>query len=126
MKLLFFSFPALGLMQENVQLAEMNLLYKMYDVTKHEPYLELADKMLLAIEDTRDQWVLPNNNLNYALHYTGTYNTMVDYPFLTYNDLYTTRHLLRTYFNRNSDTVQYLMDCKLDWMKKNNVTGYYE
>ncbi|GEM_PF-334726 len=110
----------------NHQLAELNLLYKMYDVTKHQPYLELADKMLLAIEDTKDQWVLPSNNLNYALHYTGTYNTMVDYPYLTYNDLYTTRHLLRIYFNRNSDTIQYLMDCKLDWMKKNNVTGYYE
>ena len=110
----------------NHQLAEINLLYKMYDLTKHQPYLELADKMLLAIEDTKDQWVLPSNNLNYALHYTGTYNTMIDYPCLTYNDLYTTRHLLRTYFNRNSDTIQYLMDCKLDWMKKNNVTGYYE
>ena len=110
----------------NHQLAELNLLYKMYDLTKHEPYLELADKMLLAIEDTRDQWVLPSNNLNYALYYTGTYNTMVDYPYLTYNDLYMTRHLLRTFFNKNSDTVQYLMDCKLDWMKKNNVTGYYE
>ena len=110
----------------NHQLAELNLLYRMYDLTKHQPYLELADKMLLAVEDTRDQWVLPSNNLNYAVHYTGTYNTMVDYPFLTYNDLYTTRHLLRTYFNRNSDTIQYLMDCKLDWMKKNNVTGYYE
>ena len=110
----------------NHQLAELNLLYRMYDLTKHKPYLELADKMLLAIEDTKDQWVLPSNNLNYALYYTGTYNTMIDYPYLTYNDLYTTRHLLRTYFNRNSDTIQYLMDCKLDWMKKNNVTGYYE
>lgn len=110
----------------NHQLAELNLLYRMYDLTKHQPYLELADKMLLAIEDTKDQWVLPSNNLNYALHYTGTYNTMIDYPYLTYNDLYITRHLLRTYFNKNSDTVQYLMDCKLDWMKKNNVTGYYE
>ena len=110
----------------NHQLAELNLLYKMYDLTKHKPYLELADKMLLAIEDTKDQWVLPSNNLNYALYYTGTYNTMVDYPYLTYNDLYTTRHLLRTYFNKNSDTIQYLMDCKLDWMKKNNVTGYYD
>ncbi|MBQ6555144.1 MAG: hypothetical protein IJL89_07925 [Firmicutes bacterium] len=110
----------------NHQLAELNLLYKMYDATKHEPYLELADKMLLAIEDTKDQWVLPSNNLNYARHYTGTYNVMVDYPYLTYNDLYTTRHLLGIYFNKSNDTVQYLMDCKMQWMKANGVTGYYE
>lgn len=110
----------------NHQLAEINLLYKLYDVTKHKPYLELADKMLLAIDDTKDQWVLPSNNLNYALHYTGTYNTMIDYPYLTYNDLYTTRHLLSTYFNKTSPTIQYLMDCKMEWMKANNVTGYYE
>ena len=110
----------------NHQLAEINLLYKMYDATKHQPYLELADKMLLAIDDTKDQWVLPSNNLNYALYYTGTYNTMVDYPYLTYNDLYTTRHLLSVYFNKSSDTVQYLMDCKMQWMKANGVKGYYE
>lgn len=109
----------------NHQLAEMNLLYKLYEVTKHEPYLELADKMLLAIDDTKDQWVLPSNNLNYALFYTGTYNVMVDYPYLTYNDLYTTKHLLSIYFNRHSDTVEYLMNCKMQWMKANNVTGYY-
>ncbi len=110
----------------NHQLAELNLLYNMYELTKHEPYKELADKMLLAVEDTRDQWVLPSNDLNYALFYTGTYNTMVDYPYLTYNDLYTTKHLLNIYFNKTSETIQYLMDSKMKYMKEKGITGYYQ
>lgn len=108
----------------NHQLAELNYLYQLYDITREQSYLDLADKMLLAIEDTQDQWVLADNNLNYALHYTGTYNTMKDYPYLTYNDLFTTKKLLATYFNRTNATVDYLMACKLEWMQANNVTGY--
>jgi hypothetical protein len=109
----------------NHQLAELNFLYQLYDVTGEESYRQLADKMLKGIEDTQDQWVLADNNLNYALHYTGTYNTMKDYPYLTYNDLYTTKKLLNNYFNRSSATIDYLMACKLEWMQANNVTGYY-
>jgi hypothetical protein len=108
----------------NHQLAEMNYLYQLYDITREESYLLLADKMLQAIEDTRDQWVLADNNLNYALHYTGTYNTMKDYPYLTYNDLFNTKTILNTCFNRSSETIDYLMSCKMQWMQANNVTGY--
>lgn len=109
----------------NHQLAEMNFLYQLYDITGEQSYLDLADKMLKGIEDTQNQWVLADNNLNYALYYTGTYNTMKDYPYLTYNDLYTTKKLLSTYFNKSNATIDYLMACKLEWMKANNVTGYY-
>lgn len=108
----------------NHQLAEINFLYEIYKTTNEKRYLDMADIMLKAIEDTKDEWVLADNNLNYALMYTGTNNTMVDYPYLTYNDLYTTRRLLKSYFNRESETINYLMKCKKDWMDKNNVTGY--
>ncbi len=109
----------------NHQLAEMNFLYQLYDITREQSYLDLADKMLKGIEDTQNQWVLADNNLNYALYYTGTYNTMKDYPYLTYNDLYTTKKLLSTYFNKTNAAIDYLMACKLEWMEANNVTGYY-
>lgn len=109
----------------NHQLAELNLLYDVYNLTNEEKYRTLADKMLLAIEDTREQWVLQNNNLNYAVEYVGEHNTMVDYPYLTYNDLYTTKKKLSVYFNVSNPTIEYLMSCKLEWMKQNNVTGYY-
>jgi hypothetical protein len=109
----------------NHQLAEMNYLYNLYEITKEERYKDLADKMLLAVDDTRDQWVLPNNNLNYALYYSNETNTMVDYPYLTYNDLFTTKQILKNQFKTTNSTIEYLMASKKMWMDANNVTGYY-
>ncbi len=108
----------------NHQLAEMNLLYTLYQTTREEKYKEYADKMLLAIEDTRDQWVLGNNNLNYALYYMAGTNPMVDYPYLTYNDLFDAQALHNAIYGKDNDVIAYLMSCKMDWMIKNNVTGY--
>jgi hypothetical protein len=109
----------------NHQLAELNYLYNLYEITKNEDYKELADKMLLAIDDTRDQWVLPSGDLNYALYYSSDTNTMVDYPYLTYNDLFTTKQILKNQFKTTNATVEYLMASKKAWMDANNVTGYY-
>lgn len=109
----------------NHQLSEMNYLYKLYNITKEERYRSMADKMLIAIEDTKDQWVLANNNLNYALYYLAGTNTMVDYPYLTYNDLKEAQELYtQTHNNKKNETLQYLMDCKMEWMTANGVTGY--
>ncbi len=109
----------------NHQLAELNYLYNLYEITKNEDYKELADKMFLAIDDTRDQWVLPSGDLNYALYYSSDTNTMVDYPYLTYNDLFTTKQILKNQFKTTNATIEYLMASKKAWMDANNVTGYY-
>lgn len=109
----------------NHQVAEMNFLYKLYNITAEESYKNTADLMLLGIENTRNKWVKDDNNLVYALHYEGTGNTMVDYPYLTYNDLYVLRDILNKYFNKTSDTVTYLMACKKQWMDSQNITDYY-
>lgn len=108
----------------NHQLAELNVLYTLYQTTREEKYKTLADKMLLAVEDTKDQWVLANNNLNYALYYMAGTNAMVDYPYLTYNDLFETQSIYTKIYGKKNDVVQYLMDCKMEWMTANNVTGY--
>ncbi len=108
----------------NHQLAELNYLYKLYQITREDSYRLLADKMLLAVEDTKDQWVLANNNLNYALYYMAGTNPMVDYPYLTYNDLFITQQLYTEIYGKENDTVKYLMDCKLKWMQENSITGY--
>ncbi len=108
----------------NHQLAELNVFYKLYQTTRETKYKDLADKMLLAVEDTKDEWVLANNNLNYALHYTACTNTMVDYPYLTYNDLFETQLIYKSIYGKENDVVKYLMDCKMEWMLANNVTGY--
>lgn len=108
----------------NHQLAELNVLYTLYQTTREEKYKELADKMLLAVEDSKDQWVLANNNLNYALYYMAGTNTMVDYPYLTYNDLFETQSLYKSIYGKENDVIKYLMDCKMEWMLSNEVTGY--
>lgn len=108
----------------NHQLAELNVLYTLYQTTREDKYKALADKMLLAIEDTKDQWVLGNNNLNYALYYMAGTNAMVDYPYLTYNDLFETQTIYKTIYGKTNDVIQYLMDCKMEWMLNNDVTGY--
>lgn len=109
----------------NHQLAEMNYLYRLYNITKEDRYKEMADRMLKGVEDTKDQWVLANNNLNYALYYLANTNTMVDYPYLTYNDLKEAQELYMQSHNKaKNETLQYLMDCKMEWMLANGVTGY--
>ena len=108
----------------NHQLAEMNFLYELFNITGETRYLDLANKMLIGIEDTRNKWVMPDNNLYYALFYTKNTNKMEDYPYLTYNDLYQTKVLLKKLFNKTNDTIEFLMASKKLWMDKNNVTGY--
>lgn len=108
----------------NHQLAEMNFLYEIYNITGEQKYLDTANKMLIGIEDTRNQWVLPDGNLNYALYYTKNTNKMEDYPYLTYNDLFQTKILLNRLFNKTNDTIEFLMASKKMWMDKNKVTGY--
>jgi len=109
----------------NHQLAELNLLYRYYDLTKKDNYLELASKMLRGIQDTKDYWVMKDGNLRYAYGYTGIANKMEDYPHLTYDDLYITKQLLKEKFNIEDDAIEFLMKNKLQWIKNNNIHGYY-
>ena len=108
----------------NHQLAELNFLYTMYNLTREEKYKTYADKMLKGIEDTQNEWVLEDNNLNYALYYTGTTNTMVDYPYLTYNDLLNTKVLYKQIYGKENATIEYLIKCKKTWMDNNSIVGY--
>lgn len=108
----------------NHQLAELNYLYKIYQITREVKYKDLADQMLKAVEDTQDQWVLANNNLNYALYYLAGTNPMVDYPYLTYNDLLNTKALYKSIYGKENSTLEYLISCKKQWMDENGVVGY--
>lgn len=108
----------------NHQLSELNVLLSLYQTTREVRYKETAEKMLLAIEDSKDQWVLPSNNLNYAIHYVAGTNPMVDYPYLTYNDLFETQVLCMKIYGKYNPTIEYLMDCKMEWMLANDITGY--
>jgi len=108
----------------NHQLSEIIFLYNVYLYNGETTYKDIADKMLLAIEDTKDEWIMQDNNLRYAMYYYANTNIMEDYPYLTYNDL---KHLKEKYYEvyrKDLNVAQELMEHKLKWMKANGVTGY--
>lgn len=107
----------------NHQVNEMIFLYYLYNETKDSRFYDLAGKMLTGIDNTKYSWVLPDGNLNYALMYNGTANTMVDYPFLTYNDLFELKEILNGYGIKNI-TVNFLMESKKAYMDLKGITDY--
>jgi hypothetical protein len=108
----------------NHHLAGLNFMLRMYHLTAEQAYADTALLMSKGIEDTEAQWLLPDGNLAYAVHYTGD-NLMQDYPYLTYNDLYWADWHLENYVNVDNGAVQRLMASKKAWMIKNGVHGYY-
>ena len=107
----------------NHQASECLALYHAADLMRRDDLRTLADRMLLAIEDTGAGWVMPNHNLYYSIKPDGTYLTG-DYPYLTYNDLYELRKYLTGFGKTENETLTYLMEEKLQWMRANSVSGY--
>lgn len=109
----------------NHQLANMNVLLSLYELTNEEQYLDTALLMLYGIEDTEVDWIMENHNLEYALHYDGTYMILEDYPYLTYNDLFTTKERLAS-VGIESESIEELMTSKKMYMDEQGITGYFE
>ena len=107
----------------NHQASECLALYHAADLLRRDDLRTLADRMLLAIEDTGSGWVMPNHNLYYSIKPDGTY-VEGDYPYLTYNDLYYLRKYLTGFGREENKTLTYLMGEKLQWMQNHGVTGY--
>ena len=107
----------------NHQLAECIELYRLADLLQRPELEELADLMLLAVSDTKDQWIKENGDLHYCIFPDGSFG-MQDYPYLTYNDLYELQTLLTKRRGQPDETLQFLMDQKKIWMDANGVTDY--
>ena len=107
----------------NHQLAECLNLYHMADALEREDLRQLADRMLLAVEDTADAWITADGNLHYRWNGDGTYGGS-DYPYLTYNDLLDLQQYLKASGRGVSQPLTRLMDAKRDWMDRNGVTDY--
>ena len=107
----------------NHQVTECLALYHAAELLDREELFALADRMLLAIEDTGSQWVMPDHNLYYSIRPDGTY-AAGDYPYLTYNDLLHLREYLTGSGRAGTETLTHLMEEKLQWMTANGVTGY--
>lgn len=108
----------------NHQLAEILLLYHLSDTLADPTLSDLADQMLLAIEDTLADWIRGSDlNLHYAVYPDGTFGG-IDYPYLTYNDLYNLQEELVSRRGSRDAGLDTLMQAKKCWMDANGVTGY--
>ncbi|MFI3231101.1 MAG: hypothetical protein R3Y29_06100 [bacterium] len=105
-------------------LVEMEVIIRLYLVTGNEYYADYARTMFQAIVDTKEDWILEDGNLVYAFYYEKDTNFMIDYVYLTYNDMFNMQNLLTKNFNTRSETLDYLMESKRDWLIRNNAHDY--
>lgn len=126
----------------NHHLAEIVFLNELYDViygfdtNEYEMFNEyefvrnpeiisgLAEKMLRGVENTEKYWVMSDGNLKYAYGYNGKANVMTDYPYLTYNDLFTLNKQIKKKTGISNPVLERLMENKKAWMDNNQITGY--
>lgn len=107
----------------NHQLQEMKALYRAYEATEDERYLETADYLLRGVKLTRDQWLKEDGSLEYAYMPDGTMG-LEDYPYLTYNDLFEVQEILTGIGRERDSDLQILMDSKKASMDEKGLTEY--
>jgi hypothetical protein len=106
----------------NHQLAEIEFLFEYYLRTGNEESKELALTLIRGIINTKHAWIKPNGDLYYSLR--NGKGEGVDYPSLTYNDLWETQSLvLKIRGELNSDLMD-LMTSKKKWMDAQHITTY--
>ena len=107
----------------NHQLAEIIVLYKLSDILEREDLTLLAEKMILAVEDSGILWINNEKRLHYSYRVDGNYGGQ-DYPYLTYNDMYHLQNLLKERTGNTNETLTMLMEYMKKWMDSNGVTEY--
>lgn len=107
----------------NHQLQAIYSFLLLYEVEENPEYLDFAEKMLNAIKITRDKWIMPNGNLEYAYMSNGSMG-LVDYPYLTYNDLLNVQEALVRVKGESDSDLDILIDTKKQWLDRNNIIGY--
>ena len=96
----------------NHQLSEMSFLYEIYLETGQSSYRSQAEMLLLAIAETREQWVREDTgDLWYARMPDGQYG-VDDYPLLTLRDLRYAQRLHRQVYESENEDLQFLIDTK--------------
>lgn len=107
----------------NHQLAECLTMYHLADALGWTDLRQLADRMLLAVEDTASDWINAEGDLHYRCNGDGSYGGN-DYPYLTYNDLLALQQYLKASGDGPSEALTFLMDAKRAWMDSHGVTEY--
>ncbi len=104
----------------NHLLAEAFVLYRLSDALGDTKLELLADKIVLAAEDTFDLWIAKNGDLHYAIYPDGEFKGK-DYPDLTYKDLLALQDMLEVRNGARSEKLDYLIEAKKKYMEKNGI-----
>lgn len=105
----------------NHLVSEMNFLYKLYKVTEESSYLDLAQKIKLAVKDTAPYWKKEEDgDLWYAYLVDGSYG-LQDYPLLTLKDLRYSQQLIKEIDGAEDLDFAYLIQVKEEYLKTNNL-----
>jgi hypothetical protein len=107
----------------NHQLQAIHVFLLLYEEENNQKYLDYADKMLYGIKNSADKWIMEDNNLEYAYLINGEMG-LIDYPFLTYNDLYVVQLKLMKIKGERDPELELLMAAKKAWMDANHISGY--
>ena len=107
----------------NHNIAEAELCMNLADFFGDSSYQIVANKILKAIEDTADQWIMDDNNLEYAICPDKSF-AFEDYPYLTYNDLYDIQKMLQDRGLQRNASLEKLMNAKRKWMDRQGITEY--
>lgn len=107
----------------NHQLQEIRFLYKLGEITREPSWIVLGSRLLKGIELTCYSWIKEDNNLHYCYYADGSFGA-VDYPYMTYNDLFNLQELLKNCTGNSSPYLEKLMDAKKKYMDINGITAY--
>ena len=104
----------------NHQLHAINWFLRIYEVEQDLRYEQAARKMIQGIKNIRDRWIMPDGNLEYAYMPDDTMG-LVDYPYLTYNDLLATQKILFRIDGEIDSDLEILVQSKKEWMDRNHI-----
>lgn len=107
----------------NHQLAQIIVLFYLYDLSGDPQYEQTAWKMINGVNIVGSDWIKNNGSLHYAYLPDGSCG-LDDYLYLTYNDLYELQNMLVQRYGEPDPGLAELLATKLAWMKRNRVTGY--
>lgn len=107
----------------NHQIAEILVLYHLFDLTGYAGYETLADTLLNGILEVGENWILPDGDLAYAYLADGSMG-LQDYPYLTYNDLFDLCQALDARYGSHDPLLDTLMTAKRGWMDGKGITEY--
>lgn len=111
----------------NHQLGIANYVLKLYQLTQKQEYLQIYNKMIAFVCDTKIKWIMPNNDLFYEVKKRD--NELVfegkDYVYVTLSDLLFLLNNHYEIFDSYLEDVIFLVNKKIKYLVNNGYDPEY-